>query len=276
ETHFELPHTLQELQKNLLRGYYLPKDPPVTASGPLELTPFEEFTLKHYLAWKKSNGTVLAYQVHAHVLHSATGIEILSLHSARKLAMTLTDLKPSQIDMCPRSCIAYTGEFEKLESCPYVLDGKVCGELRYKTKSKPTGQNRPHAQMMYLSVITAIKAMFANVEASQLLRHRDKCLQTALHLVATASGAVKYSDFCDSKVHMHHYQSMGLFKDPRDIAFALSTDGAQLTMKRHSNTWILILLLLNLPPEIRYKSTNVIYPFAIPGPNAPGNVESYL
>jgi hypothetical protein len=276
ETHFELPHTLQELQKNLLRGYCLPKDPPVTASGPPELTPSEEITLKHYLAWKKSNGTVLAYRAHAHVLQSATGTEILSLHSARKLAMALTDLKPSQIDMCPRSCIAYTGEFEKLESCPYVLDGKVCGELRYKTKSKPTGENRPRAQMMYLSVITAIKAMFANVEFSRLLRHRDKCLQTALHLVATASGAAKYSDFCDAKVHMHHYQSMGLFKDPRDIAFALSTDGAQLTMKRHSNTWILILMILNLPPEIRYKSTNVIYPCAIPGPNPPGNVESYL
>jgi hypothetical protein len=67
--------------------------------------------------------------------------------------------------------------------------------------------------MMYLSVIATIKAMFANAETSQLLQYRDKCLQKALHLIATASGAVKYSDFCDSQVHMHHNQSMDLFQD---------------------------------------------------------------
>jgi hypothetical protein len=47
-------------------------------------------------------------------------------------------------------------------------------------------------------------------------------------------------------------------------------------MKRKSDTCILILMLLNLPPEIRYRSKFVIYPLAIPGPNPPGNIESYL
>src|ERR1700720_129745 len=118
--------------------------------------------------------------------------------------------------------------------------------------------------------------MYANAETSTLLRHRDKCLQKALALIATASGAVQYSDFCDSQVHIHHYQSMGLFQDKQDIALALSTDGAQLTLKRQSDTWILILMVLNMPPEIRYKLKTVIYPFSIPGPNPPGNIESYL
>jgi len=55
-----------------------------------------------------------------------------------------------------------------------------------------------------------------------------------------------------------------------------STDGAQLTMKKHSNTWILILILLNLPSELRYRSNNVIINFATPGPNSPGDIESFL
>ena len=69
---------------------------------------------------------------------------------------------------------------------------------------------------------------------------------------------------------------MHLFHDSRDIAFALSTDGAQLTMKKQSNTWLMILLILNLPPTIRYKTKNVIISFATPGPNSPADIESFI
>ena len=50
----------------------------------------------------------------------------------------------------------------------------------------------------------------------------------------------------------------------------------QLTMKKQSNMWLLIVLLLNLPPEMCYKAKNVIIPLAIPGPLAPGNIESFI
>jgi hypothetical protein len=77
-------------------------------------------------------------------------------------------------------------------------------------------------------------------------------------------------------VHLHHFSNMGLFQEKRDVAFAISTDGAQLTMKKQSNSWLLILIILNLPPEVRYKSNNIIINFATPGPNAPGDIESFL
>ena len=275
-TYCDLPSTVQELQHDLKKNYCLPAVAPGTVAEPRALTPSEMFSLKHYVAWKRSNGTVLAYKLHAEVLRQATGMDILALYSVQKLAVALTELKVSQIDVCPKSCMAYTGKFSKLKSCTHIRDGKMCGELRYKPGSSKKQKKTPRAQMMCLPVFATIKAMFANAETSRLLRHRDKCLQKTLHLVATAYEAVQYSDFCDSKVHMHHYQSMDLFQDPRDIAFALSTDGAQLTMKKKSDTWILILMLLNLPPEIRNKSKYVIYPFTIPGPNPPGNIESYL
>lgn len=72
------------------------------------------------------------------------------------------------------------------------------------------------------------------------------------------------------------YQTQKLFQDECDIALALSTDGAQLTIKKQSNTWILILIVLNLPPEIRWKSGNVILNLATPGPNSPGDIESFM
>jgi hypothetical protein len=51
-------------------------------------------------------------------------------------------------------------------------------------------------------------------------------------------------------MHTVHHKHLNLFQDSRDIAFALSTDGAQLTMKKQSNTWLVILIILNLPGEL--------------------------
>jgi len=71
--------------------------------------------------------------------------------------------------------------------------------------------------------MATIRAMFANADTASLLRHRDFCLQAALHIVGTAATR-KYSDFGDSQVHVMQQRNFHLFQDPRDIAFALSTD----------------------------------------------------
>jgi hypothetical protein len=47
-------------------------------------------------------------------------------------------------------------------------------------------------------------------------------------------------------------------------------------MKKLSNVWLLIVVLLNLPPEMRYRAKNIIIPLAIPGPSSPGNIESFI
>jgi len=69
---------------------------------------------------------------------------------------------------------------------------------------------------------------------------------------------------------------LGLFRDARDTAITISTNGAQLTMKKQSNVWLLIVVLLNLPPERWYRAKNIIIPLAIPGPSSPGNIESFI
>ncbi|EGO05145.1 hypothetical protein SERLA73DRAFT_38022, partial [Serpula lacrymans var. lacrymans S7.3] len=85
-----------------------------------------------YIAWKKSNGTVKAYELHAQVLQQATQLEILSLYAVQKLAGSLSKVAPERFDMCPRSCIAYTGDFKDLQACPHILKGQTtCGEKHY-------------------------------------------------------------------------------------------------------------------------------------------------
>ena len=104
---------------------------------------------------------------------------------------------------------------------------------------------------MILPIKPTIQALYANVDTSRLLRHRDNLLKQALHLIGTAAAATKtFSDFGDSQMHTVHHKHLNLFQDSCDIAFALSTDGAQLTMKKQLNTWLVILIILNLPGEL--------------------------
>ena len=264
---------IKEMREALLDGYKLEGNPPLFAMHHI-LTKSERLTLEHFVAWSKSRGTVKAYAAHAAVLQEATETTILSLHNAKKLAAELTGLIPIKVDMCPSSCIAYAGEYRDQTTCPFIRKGKTpCGKARYKSSGKTP---KPYAQFTILSIVPIIKALYANAESAQLLRERDSLLKKAIHLAYSASQRATFSDFGNGYIHCMHHDVKGLFKDPRDIAFALSTDGAQLTMKKQSDTWIIVFTILNFPGGFRYKANNTIIPMAIPGPNPPGDIESFF
>ena len=98
--------------------------------------------------------------------------------------------------------------------------------------------------------------------------------QNAIKLIGQTSR--KYSDFADSDVYIKHYNKMNIFQSSRDCAWTLSSDGAQLTMKKQSNTWIVILILFDFALNKHYKTDNILIPLTIPGPNSPSDIESFL
>ena len=264
-----LPDCIIQLQKQLLREYTLPPHPSEDPVQPT-LSRAEFFSLKHYLAWIESHGTVKAYTVYAQLLAEVTQEDILSLHKVKKLASNLTGLSSSNVDMCPKSCMAFTGDSRSATSCSY----KDCNERRYKSQQSVKAKPKPQATMLYVPIIPIIQAYYGNEATASQMRHRDNCLKSALE--ALARGAGVKSEFANSGNHVHHYKKLGLFADERDTALTISSDGAQLTMKKQSNMWILIMVLLNLPPEMCYRANNVIIPLVIPGPSAPGNIESFI
>ncbi|KZP10963.1 hypothetical protein FIBSPDRAFT_757391 [Athelia psychrophila] len=176
---FSVPEHVKALHETLLGDYTLPEHPPSSPPQAEALDSSQELTLKHYAAWYWSNGTVNTYKQHARVLQDATGTTILSLYLARKLAVRITKLSPVKVDICPNSCITYTGDFEGLTSCPHIRDKKVCGEQRYQNVPKDSKQSasHPHAQMMTLPVMASIRAMYSNETSSQQMCHWDKLLQ---------------------------------------------------------------------------------------------------
>lgn len=103
-----VPNIILQLQSQLLNEYTLPPCPNM-----------QILSLQHYLAWVESHGTVKAYNAHAKVLAMVAKEEILSLYKVRKLVLDLTGLTEYFLDMCPKSCMAFTGEFKAQSTCSY-------------------------------------------------------------------------------------------------------------------------------------------------------------
>ena len=268
----DLPEAVWKLRKQLLAGYRPPNHPPINDPRDRLLTSSEELSLEHYVAWVESRGTVKAYDLHAQILQKYTKTEILSLYMVRKLAIKLTGLESQLVDMCPKSCMAFTGEFKDLRFCTYIRGGQQepCGEPRYNQN------NLPRAQMSYTPIAPVLQTLYKNRKMAEAMRYRHVHLQEALQKLEPGSSPAEYSDFSDSINHIDHYQHMQLFQDETDTAITISGDGAQLTMKKQSDVWVLVVTILNLPPNMRTKAANIIIPLVIPGPCSPGNVESFV
>ena len=82
-SHDDIPDVIIQLQAQLLGDYTLPPCP----DGPSRqhtLSSLETLSLKHYLAWSDSHGTVKACNAHAQVLAEATQMKILSLYKVKQ------------------------------------------------------------------------------------------------------------------------------------------------------------------------------------------------
>jgi hypothetical protein len=61
-----------------------------------------------------------------------------------------------------------------------------------------------------------------------------------------------------------------------DTVVMLSMDGAQLNESKQSDCWIYIWIILDLGPDKRYKMRNILPGGVIPGPEPPGDLDSFL
>lgn len=103
--------------------------------------------------------------MHAKVLETHTQVKILSLYLARQLAIKLTGFHATKVDMCPKSCITYTGDYEHLDKCLYKSSaGPICDTPIYQKSSK--GIKKPIAQVEILLIIDTVRALYANAETS--------------------------------------------------------------------------------------------------------------
>jgi len=173
---------------------------------------------------------------------------IPSYYRSKRLVAELTGVESVVHDMCINSCIAYTGPFLGLDSCP------TCSEPRYDQfrveitsgKEKVARQQfhtipiGPQLQALYRDPQSATYAHYLCQERSHILQEIEEngCLE-------------EYNDV------LHGKDLIEVFRDGRigedDIVLMFSIDGAQLYAKKASACWIYIWVLFNLAPERRYK-----------------------
>ena len=123
---------IQELKTaSLDNGHLAPevvsrlKNPP---SGSIDLIPDQRLSLELFVATHNSAQHVYV-SVKDAIERRYPESKLLSLERVKQLTVEITGILPITDHMCPNSCIAYTGPFKALETCP------VCGKRRFENRN---------------------------------------------------------------------------------------------------------------------------------------------
>ncbi|WVZ57997.1 hypothetical protein U9M48_008316 [Paspalum notatum var. saurae] len=187
-------------------------------------------------------------------------------YQAKKVVSPLT-MGVERIYACPNHCILYRGKYENQDKCPtygaghYKRNDIFQGDDEAFTNGKKRKKNGapvpseedtclgidekkrriPVLVMWYLNPIDRLKQIFANPAFAKLMRwwfcERTKDDEKLSH----PADATQWQRFDEL------YPEFA--KDPRNVRFALSTDGMNPLGERNSthSTWPVILTIYNLP-----------------------------
>ncbi|RDX46349.1 hypothetical protein OH76DRAFT_1420250 [Lentinus brumalis] len=235
------------------------------------LSPDEELALKLFLAHTHSSEQAFTDTCSA-IMRRNPDNELPSLHSLKKLIAELTGVDALIHDMCPDSCMAYTGPFKDRETCLYCKTPQP----RYEpTGTGKNGVRKPLRQFSTFPLGPQLQARFLSTQGAHEMRHRQRRMQTILEEVLKTSGNLdRISDFYEGSDFWDAYEKGCIGDD--DVCVIFSMDGAQLFEHKASNCWIYIWILVDIAPDLRYKKKYVLPGAIVPGPAKPKHPESFL
>ncbi|GES76293.1 transposase domain-containing protein [Rhizophagus clarus] len=181
----------------------------------------------------------------------------VSLYHATNKLVSLVSIDPVWIDCCVKSCCAFTGNLKNLQECP------TCGEKRYKSNSNDQIGRK---KMAYFPLKDRFVIQYQNSSRSLELQYRNNYTTSQEYLQYRS-----YGDVFDGG----RYQEEGHFMDYRDIALIASLDGYNIFKQKTDDCWIILFINANIPPENRVKRNNLLIGALIPGPSAPGDLNSF-
>ncbi|PPQ82247.1 hypothetical protein CVT26_008926 [Gymnopilus dilepis] len=191
--------------------------------------------------------------------------QLLSHARVKKKIAELTGVFAIINDMCPNSCIAYTGPFALLEVCIY------CGITRYD----PDKSGKQARQYFYtLPLGPQLQALWRTIEGARSMKYRDRRTKEIIEEIKKTGEILVYDDICHGMDYLLAYLRGDINTDDMVLLFAI--DGAQLYVDKQSDCWIYIWVILDLPPELRYKKRLILPGGFIPGPNNPKHTVSFL
>ena len=237
-------------------------------SEPLLVSKELRLCLDLYLA--TTNGSQATYtDVCTAIKQFSPDAELLSHEQFTRKLTELTGVVPVMADMCTNSCVAYTGPFAELHTCP------ICSTARYETVTR--GQKLisvPSKQALTIPVGPQIQAQYRSPEGAWNMGHRARVMGPLVAKLLAGGSIDTYNDVYCSSTLLNAAMRGDL--TPDDTVLMLSIDGAQLFESKQSDCWIYIWVLLDLAPDLRYKKRYVLPGGFIPGPKKPKNLDSFV
>ena len=188
----------------------------------------------------------------------------LSFGQMRRRVEQLSGVVPIFYDMCPDTCVGYTGPFRDCDRCP------ICGQDRYRA-----GTRDPRRQFITIPLGPVIQALYGSPETADKMHYRERATAEILEYARTHDGNInEYNDTTCGRDYLKAVET-GKIKD-HDVLVQLSLDGAQLYSDKESDCWIFVYIIHNLPPDLRYKKRLVIPAGFVPGPEKMKDGDSFL
>jgi len=196
-------------------------------------------------------------------------LSILTAFALQKRVLRLSGWKPVHHDCCINSCIAYTGPFHGLESCPHCKTPQQ--DIHGKSRPYFTLPLSPQISSLYAASGVTRVAMKYNAEMLESFTpSKIRDIHDATAICSLLGKCVEVSGIEQN----HTY-----FQDTWDVPLGMMTDGFQCfkwARRGKSSAWPVILINYGRSMTDWMRIENII-PFAlIPGPNHPKDFNSFL
>jgi hypothetical protein len=190
--------------------------------------------------------------------------DFLSFDQVKQRLGWLSRVVPIQHNMCPDSCVAYTGPYTNLDACPSCSTPCFLPDTQTPQKCFTTVLIGP-----------VIQAFYGSCDVADMMHYLERRLATNSEQIRLNSGYLdKYNDTLCGKELIDAWNK-GTFQKS-DITLQLSIDSAQLRPNQPSEAWVFIWIFHNLPPQFRYKKRFVIPGSIVPGLKKPKEIDLFL
>ncbi len=104
-------------------------------------------------------------------------IELNSYHLVKKSVKDITSVEQIETDMCPKSCVAYTGPFATLEECPY------CAEPHYLNGPGTSKKRTARQRFFTIPLGPQIQAMYRSPESADRMNYHARKMKEIIDMI---------------------------------------------------------------------------------------------
>jgi len=212
------------------------------------------------------DNNIQALQCNLVVTKELDPANLLSYKNACEKLAGLTGVSPITTNMCPETCLAFTGPFSELNECP------ECGSPHYQ-KANGHCCKQPLQVFHTIPIGPLLQALWLSEESVEKMKYQTEKTQRLFTSMFENGGHIPvYKDFIHGGDYINAVPDIG----DHNMVLLLSIDGAQLYKRKQSDCWIYIWVIMDLSLGVRYKKSHILSGGFIPGPNKPKNIDSFL